>query len=177
MEGGSSLTPMVPEHLPIPLITGRRIGTKTCGVGHVFPPDDLIGVDTYLNYALILIYIQIYDWWGVPRVSICIEMFDWWERNDLWWPALSGHWLSCTGCCQYLLIMKCLIHGLLFLHLSTIDFLYIIFTNKLSIIRRRVSGLATVSPCSVWGHGWTTCLWLSNFRFMFLNDSWCVTLT
>ena len=114
---------------------------------------------------------------GCSLVFICIEMFDWWERNDLWWPALSGHWLSCTGCCQYLLNMKCLIHGLLFLHLSTIDFLYIIFTNKPSIIRKRVSGFATDSPCSVWGHGWSTCRWWSSSRFMFLNNSWCVTLT
>ena len=23
------------------------------------------------------------------------------ERADIWWSALSRHWLSCTGCCQY----------------------------------------------------------------------------
>ena len=28
----------------------------------------------------------------------------------------------------------------------------------LRIISRGVSGLATDSPCGVWGHGWTTCL-------------------
>ena len=41
------------------------------------------------------------------------------ERDGLWWPALPGHWLSFTGFCQYLLYMKCLMYGLLFLQLST----------------------------------------------------------
>ena len=29
------------------------------------------------------------------------------------------HWLCCTGCCQFLLNMKCMMYGLLFLQLST----------------------------------------------------------
>ena len=41
------------------------------------------------------------------------------ERDGLWWPAHSGHWLSCTGCWQYLLGIKWLMYGLLFLYLST----------------------------------------------------------
>ena len=43
------------------------------------------------------------------------------ERYGLWWPvaALSERWLSCTGCRQHLLNMKCLMYGPLFLHLST----------------------------------------------------------
>ena len=40
-EGGTPLTPMVPAHLSIPLITGRGTCTKTCGIGRMFPPDDL----------------------------------------------------------------------------------------------------------------------------------------
>ena len=35
------------------------------------------------------------------------------------WPALSGHWLSCTGYWHYLLCMKWLMYGILLLHLST----------------------------------------------------------
>ena len=32
------------------------------------------------------------------------------------WPALSGHWLSCAGCWLYLLSIKLLMCGTLFLH-------------------------------------------------------------
>ena len=42
--------------------------------------------------------------------STCFICLDWWadgERDGLWWPVLSGHWLSCTGCCRYLINMKC----------------------------------------------------------------------
>ena len=41
------------------------------------------------------------------------------ERDGIWWPALSKHWLCCTGCCQYLLNMKYLRYGILSLHFST----------------------------------------------------------
>ena len=58
--------------------------------------------------------------------------------------------------------------------LVTMDLLYL-YTNLWSF-----SGLVTDSPCGVWGHGWATRLlsvrW-TNFRFIFLNDSWCVSLT
>ena len=40
-EGGTPLTPMVPAHLSIPLIIGRGTCTKTCGIGRMFPLDDL----------------------------------------------------------------------------------------------------------------------------------------
>ena len=40
----------------------------------------------------------------------------WWGKG---WPALSGHWLSCTRCWLYLLGMKWLMSGTLFLHIST----------------------------------------------------------
>ena len=100
------------------------------------------------------------------------------EMDGRWWPALSGHCLSWTGCCQYLLNMKCLTCGLLFLQLSTslwcfrprtsflkngshwytwtsfISYLHTI----LRIISRSASGLAIDSPWGVWDCGWTTCL-------------------
>ena len=41
--------------------------------------------------------------------------------------------------------------------------------------RPLVTGLATNSPCGVWGHGWTNCLLCG--APMFLNESWCVSLT
>ena len=90
----------------------RGIGTETCGIGSVFPPDNhWIGLDTYINY--ILIYdLLLKVWWGVPLVLTDGE------RDSLWWPV-SGRWLPCTGWCQYLLNMKCVMYGLLILQLST----------------------------------------------------------
>ena len=111
------------------------------------------------------------------RMSDCIH---WWGR---WWPMerdlpFSGHWLSCTGCYQYLLNMKRLMYGIMLLQLSnslgcfrprtfflkngldlfpwnsSISYLHTI----LSIMSMIVSGLGTVSPCGVRGRGWTTCL-------------------
>ena len=36
------------------IITGRRIGTKTCEMGNMFPPDALwFGSDTYTNLAVL----------------------------------------------------------------------------------------------------------------------------
>ena len=47
MEDGSSLIPTMPGHLFSPLITGRGIGTETCGLGEVVPSEDLwFGSDT-----------------------------------------------------------------------------------------------------------------------------------
>ena len=48
----------------------------------------------------------------------------------------------------------------------------------LRIISRGVSGLATDSPCGVWGRGWTTCLLDDSplFRLTFQNESWYVSL-
>ena len=111
------------------------------------------------------------------------------ERDGLRWPALSGHCLSCTGCWLYLLNMKQLMCGKSFLHISIFIWCFwpwIIFPNKnrlhrlpqtssiwdlhsiVKIISRGAPGLATDSPCGVWGCGWTTCqlaVWWSNFRF------------
>ena len=48
----------------------------------------------------------------------------------------------------------------------------------LRIISRGVSGLATDSPCGVWGRGWTTCLLHDSplFWLTFQNESWYINL-
>ena len=102
------------------------------------------------------------------------------------WPALSGHWLPITGCWQYLVGVLWLMFGLLFLHLCTFLGCFcprtLVFLNnglgklpwtssisylyaKLRIINRNVSGLATDSPCNVWGRGWTTRLLFDGLPF------------
>ena len=160
-----------------PMITGQGTGTETCGIGSVFPSDDLwIGLDTYMN--CILIYDLFLKVWLKECATRLFVLTDG-EKDSLWWPALSRHWLSWTGCCQYLLNMKYLMYGLLFLQLSIslgcfclwtfflkngldqfpwtsyILYLQIILSRR---IIRSVSGLTTYSPCGVWGRGWTTCL-------------------
>ena len=99
-------------------------------------------------------------------------------RDGLWWPALSRHLFSCTGC-LYLLCTwydQCLgycfyiyappldvyAHGHSFLNNGFDNTEWASFISdlhvKLRIISRGVPGFATASPCGVWGHGWTTCL-------------------
>ena len=100
------------------------------GIGSVFPPDDLwISLHTHTNCIYIYIYthirIRLYIYnlllkvWlmGCATCFICIGWYG--ERDALWWPAISGHWLPCTGWCHHLLNMKCLMYGLLFLQMST----------------------------------------------------------
>ena len=51
--------------------------------------------------------------------------------------------------------------------------------TKLKLISRSVPCLATDSPCIVWGP-WmnhSPPVWWSTFRFMFLNDSWYVSVS
>ena len=68
----------------------------------------------------------------------------------------------CLGCCFYFQPLPYgvfFVHGLCFSNnglnkLPWISYLHAI----LRIISRGVSGLATDSPCGVWGRGWTTCL-------------------
>ena len=96
-------------------------------------------------------------------------------RDGLWWPALPAHWLSYTGCWLSWLFMYWLyVWGAvsIFNHLPRMflstDFAFRItdwtcchgphLHAILRIISRGVSGLATDSPCAVWGRGWTTCL-------------------
>ena len=98
-----------------------------------------------------------------------------WGRDGLWWPVLLGHWMSYTGCWQALLVMYWLVFGMLFLFLTSSLGCFVhglCFSNNglnklpwtsylhaiLRITSRGVSGLATDSPCGVWGRGWTTCL-------------------
>ena len=86
LEGGNSLSPVMLAHLSIPLITVRGIGTATCVIGNVFPPDDpWIGLDTYTICALV--YFQNSDWWGVPLVFIYKEIFNWMEKG---WSMVAG---------------------------------------------------------------------------------------
>ena len=107
------------------------------------------------------------------------------ERDDLWRLALSGHWLSCTGCYQYLLNMKYLMYIFTIVHLpkmfppmnipfenrvglATIDFLCIIFTYQTQDDQQCFK-LSNWFP--LWYLGpWVNHLppvWLSTFRFMF----------
>ena len=112
-------------------------------------------------------------------------------------PRTSANLIS-YFCCHYLFNMECLMYGLLFLQLSTflgyfrprtfflkngldrspwtsfISYLHTI----VGIISRNVLGSATDFPCGV--GPWMKCLtpvWWSKFRFMFPNESWCVSLT
>ena len=115
-----------------------------------------------------MIYFLKFDWWGVPLILFVLTDG---ERDGLWWTALSGHWLSCTGCCQYLLNMNCLMYGLLLLKwTSFISYLHTI-PRKIS---RNVSGLATNSPCGV---GAVDEPLASDLGFLFLNASWSASLT
>ena len=41
VEDGSWSTSMVPAQLSVPFTTGRGIGTETCKMDNVFPPDNL----------------------------------------------------------------------------------------------------------------------------------------
>ena len=84
VEGGSHLTPMVPAHWFIHLITGRVAGTETYGICNVFPPDDLwIGLDTYTN--CILIYDLLLKVWLMGCVT-CFICIGWWGKE---WPIVT----------------------------------------------------------------------------------------
>ena len=81
LEGGSPVTPMVPACFPIPLITGRGTGTETCGIGSVFPHDDLwVSLDYYTNYTLI--YYLLFKVW-LMRCASCVIYIHWWGKG---WP-------------------------------------------------------------------------------------------
>ena len=95
------------------------------------------------------------------------------ERNGLWWPALSWHWFSCTGCYQHLFNMKFFnvwTTVVTIVNLSRMfpptDFLFVkriglvsmdlilsYLHTILRIICRDVSCLTTDYPCGVWGRG------------------------
>ena len=86
-----------------PFITGRGIGTETCEMDNVFPPDDLLfGLDTYdslCEYIYNCVFGSL-----ISDVTYNYVSADG-GRDGLWWPALPGHWLSYTGCWLSLLVM------------------------------------------------------------------------
>ena len=71
VEGGSPLTPMVPAHLSIPLITYRGTGTRHRQCVSSWWPLDWFG---YLHKS---------DWWGVPLDFIYIH----WSGQG--WPMVA----------------------------------------------------------------------------------------
>ena len=114
-------------------------------------------------------------WWDMWFVYRCPTDGG---RDSLRWPALSRHWLFCTGCRLCLLSMKLLMCRTPFLHITTSLWFFCprtIFTKNsldmlprtpsiwdlhtiLRIISIGVPSLATDSPCGIWGRGWTA--WL-----------------
>ena len=83
-------------YISVPLISGRGTGTDTCGIGSAFPPDDpLIGLDTHTNCTLI--YDLLLKIW---LIGVCHLFYLYWLMGK---GMAYGNWLSCTGCCQYLL--------------------------------------------------------------------------
>ena len=108
---------------------------------------------------------------GVKSICIGSHIYDRCESANLWsWDSKLV-----LGCWQYSFDMKLLIYGILFLHLSSLDFCprtsflknwfyhlpwnfpVLDLQTILRIISRSVSGLATNSTWCVWGRRWTTC--------------------
>ena len=81
------------------------LGTETCEMDNVFPPDDLwFGLDTYDSlYEYMYIYISVFG--SLISDVTCNYVFADGGRDGLWWPALPGHWLSYSGCWLSLLVM------------------------------------------------------------------------
>ena len=116
-------------HLSIPLITGRGTGTETCGIGSVFPPDGsagLIWISTWTVYWYFIYFKRLTD-------GVCNFLFAFTdgERDGLCLPAVSGHWLPCTGCYQYLLIIFNLAGWINFRKLISILYLFVCLFNQL----------------------------------------------
>ena len=110
-----------------------------------------------------------------------------------------SHWLSCTVCCQYLLDMKYLIYGPLFLQLSTslgcfrpwifflkkrfgllvldiICFIFTYYTQDNQQVYFRLGNWFSLQCLGPWTNHLLP-VWWSNFNFMFLKENWCVSLT
>ena len=137
-------------------------------------------------------------WW--EYVWLIYRCFTDGGRDGLSWPALSGHWLSCTRCWLYLLSMKRL-YETLFLYISTFKGCFCsrtIFTKKgidnfpriscvgvlhtiLRIFSRGVPGLANDS-LAVFGAvdgPLASCMMVhfrSTCRLNFLMIIWCESL-
>ena len=138
----------------------------------------------------------------VPPVSYCLNFgidvtFNYVSadggRDDLWWTALPGHWLSY----RMLTIFACYVFDFyvwdavsIFNHLPRMflsaDLAFRItdwtcchgphLHAMLRMISWGVSGLATDSPWGVWGRGWTTCPLHVHFSAHISNESWYVSL-
>ena len=90
-----------------PITTVIRMGTKTCEMEDVFPPDDLwFGLDTYDSlYEYIYIYVCVCEFGSLMSDVTCNYVSADVGRDGRWLPALPGHWLSYTVCWQSLLVM------------------------------------------------------------------------
>ena len=139
----------------------------------VFPPDDWF-LDTYM-YS-ILIYDLLFKVWLMGCAN-CFIFIDWWGKG---WPLLACPFLALVTLYQMLPIFTYYQMFIVWATVSTIVqlprlfpptellnngldlFPWTSFTSCphtiLKIFSRSGSGLATDSPCDVWGRGWTTCL-------------------
>ena len=124
-------------------------------------------------------------WWGMWFVYRSLTDG---ERGNLWWPALSLILIVLYRCWLYLLGMKLLISGTLFLNRSTSlgwicprtilmknGLLHRTFSiwdlhTILRIISRGFPGFRTYYPCGVWGRGWGTCLLYDDPIFGLFNS-------
>ena len=186
---------MVPEHLSIPLITGRGTGTETSGIGSVFPLDDLwIGLDTYMNCTLICdLFLKVWLM-GCATCFICI---DWWGKG---WPMLGcpfralvalyrmlpiftymsniwGNVSTIVHLPRMFLPMECLFVkriGLVTMELFCIIFTYYTQDNQRECFR--LSNWFSLRCLGPWINRLPP-VWWSNTRFMFLNERWCASLT
>ena len=108
-------------HCSVTMLVSIQVGTETCEVDNVFPPEELwFGSNTYMNCvncAVYIICIQMSKWCAMGFVYKCLTDGG---RDGLRRSALSANWLSCIGCLLYLLSMKWLMCGTLFLHISTL---------------------------------------------------------
>ena len=179
VEDGSWSTPMVPAQLSVPLQQVEEWAPKPVRWTMCFllTTSDLawtLMIVCTSVYIYMYIYIYIYTsscvFGSLMSDVACNYVSADGGRDDPWWPALPGHWLSYTGCWQYLLVMYWLLclgcclylNHLPRMFLST-DFAFWITDLTcchgphlhaiLRIISRGVSGLATDSPCGVWGRG------------------------
>ena len=128
----------------------------------------------------IYIYIYIYNCvFGSLISHVTCNYLCWWGKG---WPVVACpsralvvlyrmltifacYLLTCLGCCIYFPSSPydVFVHGLCFLNNGLNKFLWTSYLHAiLRIVSRGVSGLATGSPCGVWGLEWTIC---------FLHDS------
>ena len=131
-----------------------------------------------------------------PSMSPRYKTLTW--KESQYYCCINSCQIMITLCWWYLLNMKWMMYGILFLHLSTFlkcfcprttfakrlmgnlsRTLSIAYLNIiLRTICRSFPGLTTEPPCGLWDRGWTNCL-LYDGPFLglgFLSVSWCVSL-